>query len=55
MKQITVFFVVWGLRRKSGVYIFWKYLKETKNGILKGGKTLRERTLKNISLWNTLF
>ena len=43
-------FVVSVLRRKSGVYIFWKYLKETKNGILKGGKTLRERILKNISL-----
>ena len=43
MKQITLFFAVHVLRRKSGVYIFWKYFKETINGILKKGKTLRER------------
>ena len=43
MKQITLFFAVQVLRRKSGVYIFWKYFKETINGILKKGKTLRER------------
>ena len=36
-------FAVQVLRRKSGVYIFWKYFKETINGILKKGKTLRER------------
>ena len=63
MKQITLFFAVQVLRRKSGVYIFWKYFKETINGILKKGKTLRERdrerdrerVLKDICLWNTLF
>ena len=59
MKQITLFFAVHVLRRKSGVYIFWKYFKETINGILKKGKTLRERdrerVLKDICLWNTLF
>ena len=47
MKQITLFFAVQVLRRKSGVYTF-KYLKETMNGILNGGKTLRERILKNV-------
>ena len=52
MKQITLFLAVQVLRRKSGVYISWKYLnvKETMNGILNGGKTLRERVLKNISV-----
>ena len=42
MKQITSFFAVQFLRRKSGIYIVWKYLKvkETMNGILNGGKTL---------------
>ena len=51
MKQI-LFFSVQALRRKSGVYIFWKYLKvkETINGILNGGKTVRERVLKNVSV-----
>ena len=49
MKQINLFFAVQVLRRKSGVYIFWKYLKETMNAILNGGKTLRERVLENIS------
>ena len=32
------------------VFIFWKYLKKTVNGILQRGKTLRERILKNISV-----
>ena len=52
MKQITLFFAVQVLRKKSGVYIFWKYLKvkETMNGILNGGKTLTQRVLKNISI-----
>ena len=52
MKQITLIFAAQVLRRKSGVYIFWKYLKikETMNGILSGGKTLRARVLKNISV-----
>ena len=43
MKQITLFFAIQVLRRKSGVYIFSKYFKERINGIIKKGKTLRER------------
>ena len=31
-------------------FIFWKYLNETMNGIVNGGKTLRKRILKNISV-----
>ena len=49
MKQITLFFAVQVLRRTSGVYTS-KYLKETINGILNGGKTLRERILKKLSV-----
>ena len=38
------------------VFIFSKYLKEAMNGILNGGKALRERILKlYLRLWNTLF
>ena len=48
MKQIALFFAVQVLRRKS-VFVFSKYLKEKMNGILNGGKTLRERILKNIT------
>ena len=46
--QITLSFAVQALRKKSGVYIFWKYLKikQTMNGILNGGKTLVDRVLK---------
>ena len=55
MKQINLFFAVQVLRRKSGVYIFWKYFKKTVNGILNGGKILSERVLKNVCLRNTLF
>ena len=40
MKQITLFFAVQVLKRKSGVYAFWKYFKGTMNGILNRGKTL---------------
>ena len=50
MKQITLFFAVQVLRKKSGVYTFWKYFKETMKGILNGGKALMERILKNISV-----
>ena len=53
MKQITSFFAVQVIRRKSSVYNFWKYFEKTMNGILNGGKTLRERILKNISVCET--
>ena len=46
MKQINLFFAVQVLRRKSGVYIFWKYFKKMMNGILNREKTLRQRVLK---------
>ena len=45
MKQITLFFAVQVLKRKSGVYIFWKHFKEATNVILNGGNTLKERVL----------
>ena len=47
MKLIISFFVAQVLRRKFGV-LFSKYLIESMNGILTGGKTLRERILKKI-------
>ena len=46
MKQINLFFAVQVLRRKSGVYIFWKYFKKMMNGILNREKTLRQTVLK---------
>ena len=49
MKQITLFFVVKVLRRKSVAYIL-KTLQGDVNGILNGEYTLRERILKNISV-----
>ena len=58
MKKINLFFAVQVLctsSSTSGVYIF-KYLKKTRNGILNGGKTPKERILKKyLCLWNTLF
>ena len=54
MKQINLFFAVQVLRRKSGVYIFWKYFKKMMNGILNRKDTKTESP-KNICLLNTLF
>ena len=44
-----LFFLLFKFEEENSMYMFWKYLKETMNGVLNGGKTLRERILKNIS------
>ena len=49
MKQITLFFAVQVLRRKSRVYIL-KVPPGDDDGILNRGKTIREIILKNISV-----
>ena len=46
--QLTLFFADQILRRKSGVFIL--KAPNGDNGIINGGKTPRERTLKNISV-----